>query len=332
MVSVRLKGVHEVRTSGRVYYYAWRGGPRLQGSPGSPEFIAAFEQAHADRKAPTKGAFREIITSYKASPAFKKLRPDTQRAYGYHLSTIADKWGDMPLVTLDKPAVRRLFLAWRDSMAATPRTADMALSVLKRLLSWAEEGVLISSNQAKPVGRLHQVDKSDEIWTAADLEAFDAKASTELRWAVQLGLLTGLRQGDLIRLAWNHDEGDAIAVRTSKTGKRVTIPVTPALRTLLGSIEKRGPVILTTQRGKRPWTAGGLRASFSKVCEEAGVDRTFHDLRRTAATGLISAGLDNSQVAMIMGWTEADVETMKRRYVSREAVVQAVLAKLKKTL
>lgn len=331
MVSTSLKGVVRVSSKGRAYSYAWRGGPRLKAAPGSPEFIAEYRAAHDARRAPTSaaGTFRAILTAYRASPAYTKLGTHSQRAYAKHLDDITAMWGTMPAVVLDSPGVRRHFVAWRDGMAHTPRTADMALGVLKRVLSWAEERVMVASNQAKPIGRLHKVDKSEDIWTLADLEAFDAVASPELRWAVELGLLTGLRQGDLIRLCWTHDEGDAICVRTSKRGTRVTIPVTAALRSLLGRIERRGPVILTTQRGKRPWTSHGLRTSFGKACAKAKVERTFHDLRRTAATGLIAAGLDNSQVCMIMGWSEGDVEAMKRRYVSREAVVMAVLAKLK---
>lgn len=328
MVTVRLKGVHVTRAKGREYHYAWRGGPRLTGEPGSPEYVAAFNAAHASRRAPVTGTFRQVITAYRASPAYTKLGAHTTRAYAKHLDAIEQKWGTLPLAALDDPKVRRLFLAWQDTMANTPRTADMAIGVLKRVLGWGVARVLIHSNQAEPIERLHRADKSDAIWTPDDVGAFKAKASKELLWALELALHTGLRQSDLIRLAWNHEDGGTFGYRTSKRGKFVTIPITTACRALLGRIERRGPIILTTARGKRPWTADGLRSSFGKACDDAGVARTFHDLRRTAATNLVAAGLDSGQVASIMGWSEADVEAMKRKYVSRAAVVAAVLAKL----
>lgn len=334
MVTVRLKGVHVVSVrlvSGRrEYHYAWRGGPRLSGTPGSPEYIASFEAAHKARKAPVTGTLREVIAKYRASPAFTKLGAHTTRAYGKHLAEIERRWGTMPLAALDDPLIRRKFLAWQDSMAHTPRTADMALGVLKRLMGWAKERVLIHENQAEPISRLHHADKSDAIWTPDELTAFRRHASRELFWAVELALHTGLRQSDLIRLAWNHEKDGAFGFLTSKRGKFVTVPIAPDCRALLGRIEKRGPIILTTKRGKRPWTADGLRSSFAQACADAGVKRTFHDLRRTAATTLVAAGLDSGQVASIMGWSEADVEAMKRKYVSRAAVVSAVLAKLEK--
>jgi integrase len=335
MVDVRLEGVHVVKArlkSGPVaYHYAWRGGPRLSGLPGSAEYIASFNAAHAARKAPSKGVLREIITRYRASPAFAKLGSHTQRAYRKHLDAIEAKWGAMPLAAVNDEKVRTAFVAWRDTMADRPRTADMAVGVLKALLAWGEERVLCQ-NHAAPIKRLHSVNKSDAIWTADELTAVLKHSSTELRWAIELALHTGLRQSDLIRLAWNHEQDGAFGYLTSKRKRFVTVPITPACRALLGRIERRGPIILTTHRGKRPWTADGLRSSFAEACkpENANVQRTFHDLRRTAATNLLAAGIDGAQVAMLMGWSEDDVEAMKRKYVSRKAVVQAILAKLEK--
>ena len=49
---IRLKGLHRVRmrlADGKIttYIYAWRGGPRLDGDPGSSEFMLAYNAAIA---------------------------------------------------------------------------------------------------------------------------------------------------------------------------------------------------------------------------------------------------------------------------------------------
>jgi integrase len=337
MVMVRLRGVHVLRVKlagGRraEYHYAWRGkgAPRLPGAPGSPEYVAAYEEAHSARRRPQTGTFRQIIVGFRGSPEFTRLGVHTQRAYRAHLDTIEKRWGDMPLKALDDPDVRKHFLRWRDSMAASPRAADYAVGTLKRLLKWAVERVEITTNQAAPISRLHSADKSDDIWTAADFAAFVGVASPELRWAASLAAHTGLRQSDLIRVAWGHYDGESFSLRTSKRGRQVLIPATHNCRALMQTIERRGPIVLTTARTKRPWTADGLRSSFRKACIDAKIKRTFHDLRRTAATNILCAGFEASQVAMMMGWSEADVEVLKRKYVSRAAVVQAALAKLER--
>lgn len=331
MVNVQLKGVHVVISKGRTYHYAWRGGPRLPGEPGSPEYLAAYTAAVNARRVPDGKAVRALIVAFKASPEFEGLGDHTKRAYRTYLDMIEKEFGAMPIEALDDPDVAEEFYAWRDGMAKSPRSADYAVSTLKRLLAWGKKRRRFNKeNHAEDIERLHRANKSDAIWTADDFTAFEKHASKELVWAVRLAAHTGLRQSDLIRLAWNHEEDGAFGYLTSKRGKFVTIPITASCRALLGRIEKRGPIILTTERGKRPWTADGLRSSFGKACKDAGVKRTFHDLRRTAATSLLAAGVESAQVALLMGWAEDDVEAMKRKYVSRAAVVKAVLAKLEK--
>jgi hypothetical protein len=61
-VRVHLKGIHSAVAkladgSKKTYWYAWRGGPRLPGTPGNVEFLAAYNQAIAQRVTPTDGVF-----------------------------------------------------------------------------------------------------------------------------------------------------------------------------------------------------------------------------------------------------------------------------------
>lgn len=47
-----VKYMHKVTAKGRVYWYAWRGGPRLHGEEGSPAFWASYNAAIAERLLP----------------------------------------------------------------------------------------------------------------------------------------------------------------------------------------------------------------------------------------------------------------------------------------
>lgn len=337
MVTVNLRGVHVVRQrladgTSATYHYAWRGkgAARLPGAPGSPEFVRAYQEAHAARKQPKTGTLREIVCAFRASPEFTQLSEHTKRAYRRYLDQIEFRFAELPIKALDDRGIRRHFLAWRDTMAATPRTADYAVSTLARLLAFAKDRAFIDENHAEDIGRLHSVDRSEDIWTVADFAAFDAHASAELRWAVHLAAYTGIRQSDLIRLAWGNYDGSMFQTRTSKRGKHIFVPATPECQALMVDIPRRQLTVLTTAKTRRPWTAAGLRTSFRKACAVAGVRRTFHDLRRTAATNLLILGVDAPQVAIIMGWSERSIEALKRRYVSRSAVVTAALATIAK--
>ena len=57
---VRLRGINSKRKkladgSFKTYYWAWKGGPPLRGEPGSPEFIASYNGAVAQKVAPPRG-------------------------------------------------------------------------------------------------------------------------------------------------------------------------------------------------------------------------------------------------------------------------------------
>jgi len=54
----------------------------------------------------------------------------------------------------------------------------------------------------------------------------------------------------------------------------------------------------------------------------------FHDLRGTAATNFIRAGLDLDDVAMILGWAKGKVEQIAARYVTSEVIGLALVEKL----
>ena len=87
MVRVDLKGIAKARAKGRTYYYAWRGGPRLRGEPGSPEFVASYNEAIENLRTPDASRFRFIITDYKASGDYKKLAASTRDQWGkWHLT------------------------------------------------------------------------------------------------------------------------------------------------------------------------------------------------------------------------------------------------------
>jgi len=54
---IHLKGIHTTHArlaNGErvIYFYAWKGGPRLVGEPGSPEFFASYTAAHQSRRQP----------------------------------------------------------------------------------------------------------------------------------------------------------------------------------------------------------------------------------------------------------------------------------------
>src|SRR5215469_1994872 len=93
-MNIDLKGIHIVHSKRRTYYYAWRGGPRLRGAPGSPEFINSYNQAIADRVAPDTTKFKGIVAAYRGSNDFKKLADSTRKNWSSWLDRIGEYFGE----------------------------------------------------------------------------------------------------------------------------------------------------------------------------------------------------------------------------------------------
>jgi integrase len=269
---VRLKGINfttKQLADGRkvTYWFAWRNGPRLRGEPGTPEFIASYNEAVARKITPPAGVLISVMLGYQASEDFRGLADRTRKDYATLIKLIEKAFGDFPLSALSDRRTRGVFMAWRDRLAKTSRRqADYAWTVLARMLSWGLNRGLVPANPCEKGGRLYRGSRADKVWSADDEANFLDRGPAHLHLALLLALWTGQRQGDLLRLPWSGYDGASIRLRQSKTGIRVVIPVGTPLKAALDAAAntKQSPLILTNSEG-RPWTADGFRSSWRKA-------------------------------------------------------------------
>jgi integrase len=333
---VRLKGINsrgKVLKDGTsvTYWYAWKGGPRLRGEPGDPEFVASYHEAVSQRKAAPAGILLSLLQRYQESSEFLSLADRTRRDYVRLIKVIEREFGDFPIAALADRGAKDVFRSWRDRLAfRSRRQADYAWVVLALIIAWALDRGLVTSNPCERGGRLYRGSRRDKVWTLEDEIAFLDRAPRHLHLALQLALWTGQRQGDLLRLTWAAYDGNKIILRQSKTGARVVIPVGSPLKAALDATAKRSPVILVNSDG-RPWTADGFRSSWRKACRSVGiVGVTFNDLRGTAVTRLALAGATEAEIATVTGHTLGDVRSiLDANYLHRDpALAEAAIRKL----
>jgi hypothetical protein len=79
---IRLKGLNSITKrladgTVRTYWYAWKGGPPLRGEPGTPEFIANYNEAVEQRAPAPQGVLLSILQGYQASENFRGRAPST---------------------------------------------------------------------------------------------------------------------------------------------------------------------------------------------------------------------------------------------------------------
>jgi integrase len=336
-VRVRLKGINSVTKTLKdgttvTYWYAWKGGPRLDGEPGDPAFIASYNRAVASLVAPASGLLINVLVKFQQTEEFRKLAPRTQDDYRDIIDKkIEPEFGDLPLSALSEKRCRGEFKDWRDRLGVrSRRQADYAWQVLARILAVALDRGWVVANPCERGGRLYSGNRRDKIWSLEDELAFLERAPQHLHLPLMLALWTGQRQGDLLRLPWSAYDGTHIRLRQSKTGAGVSIPVGSPLKVALDATLKRSPVILVSTDNK-PWTEDGFRSSWRKACKSVGiVGVTFNDLRGTAVTRLALAGCTEAEIVAITGHTLGDVRSiLDAHYLHRDpALAEAAIRKL----
>jgi integrase len=241
---VRLKGINAVHAkladgTFKTYWYAWKGGPPLRGEPGTPEFIASYNEAAAHKITTPEGTLQAVLRAYQASAEFAGLAGRTRADYIKQITIIESEFGDCPLKALADRRMRGFFRAWRDRIAVkSRRQADYAWQVLALILAWGLDGGMVPANPCTRGGRLYRGSRRDKVWSAEHEAAFLTSAPAYLRLPLLLALWTGQRQGDLLRLPWSAYNGTHIKLRQSKTGAPVAIPVGAPLKAALDAATK----------------------------------------------------------------------------------------------
>lgn len=330
MTKVRVRGLKsyfEPKTR-KVYTYHRTSGLRLHAPIGTPEFFAEYHRAEASvRSAPAArpGSLGLVIEQYRASHVFQTLKPRTQKDYELVLTWLRPLW-DLPIRSItpgDIVAVRdRAFEKKRRSFA------NYTVAVLSIVFAFAVERGLTENNPCRDVKKIRRREderRYNRPWTRDELEVVFVAAPRHLALPLHIARWTGLRQGDVLRLAPTAYDGQFIMLKTAKRGVEVKLPVARPLKGILDEHLHRGAVTLCTNSRGCTWTSNGFRASLFKLLRalekegRIGSGLTFHGLRHTVATELRELGFDARTIADMLGQR---TEAMANHY-SREADVSA---------
>lgn len=354
--AIQLPGAHRVRmrlAGGKrvaIYWYRQRGGPLLMKfvgatmgealkaeAEGAQALIDAYATPQA-RPAPGVIRVRDIVSAFKAAPdGYLSLRASTRKTWAPMLDYVIEEFGDLTARALGAKGMRKAVIDWRNRYASTPRSADYRIQVLKRVLSWGMDNEMCDTNPALGVGAIYKNNRADEIVEPQELVAILANLSPAARFAVRLAAATGMRRGDLVDLRWSEVSDFSIERSADKSanGVRLLIPLTQEARAVIAELReinakaKVTPIHVLTSR-KGPWHKDGLTSMFVRAAKKAGVAKSLHDLRGTACTRYVMAGLNDEEIAEWFGWEPERIRRIRVRYVDRERVARGIIARLEK--
>lgn len=305
-----LRYVHEYRDRhGKVRrYYRRPGQPKiaLNGTPGSPEFIAAYHAAlsghRIERPAPSMGdgpgSVGAAIAGYYKDTAFLVLAPATRRMRRQYLERFRAENGNKRLALMEQKHVAQQLGKLK------PFAARNWLKAVRGLMQFAVATGLRIDDPTAGVRPIKAKCGTIHTWTEDEIATFEAAhpIGTAARLSMALLLHTAARRGDAVRLGPQHIRAGRLGYRQEKTGRQLSIPVHPALSQVLRSMPTPGHLtFLVTARGT-PYTAAGLGSAMRRWCDEAGLPQcSSHGLRKAQARRLAEAGCSAHEIASITG-------------------------------
>lgn len=227
------------------------------------------------------------------------------KATAEHLAAIAWAYAGKPLSAL--PDVARQVAEQADTSAATVRNRLACLKAAARW-AWRQHGLVDADPTARM--RLPAVRNARQTYiTRRDmLRACRACTNWQAQIAIRVAFYTGMRLGELQRV---RAEAGALVLDDSKNGDRRAVPVHPKIAHLLRHLPIRAPKI-TIQRA---WER-------ARAAVELG-DVHFHDLRHSAASEMVNAGVDLYTVGSVLGHRDAR-STQRYAHLAHETLAAAV--------
>lgn len=227
-------------------------------------------------------------------------------------------WARADLATVTTADVQR----WADALIADgekPASVNRKLSLCSAILKWAVKSGKAQTNPVIGVERPSEAGNGRETFLSDDeIETARKACRDDLRPLFVVAVETGCRAAELRTLTWGNVDlkGRRITVQAaySKTSKTRAVPLTDdAIEALEGLRKgvKAAPVFLNADG--MPWEKDSLIRAWQKV-RDAAPDLAacrFHDLRHTAASRMVAAGISLFTVGKILGHSTV---TMTARY------------------
>jgi integrase len=288
------------------------------------------EGSYIDRRASCNTTLAELRDGWLAhiKPERSEVNYNNERTRWPSLirllgeSTRADKISE---TTLERYRRRRV------AEGMKPASINRELGALSSTMSWAVRHKLLQKrprfdfqNPRNERLRFLSKDEARRLLLACP---------DEIRGFVQAALATGCRRGELLKMRWSWVDlrtgmiGLPATATKNKTARHV--PVSDDMREVLLEARERAvpgcPFVL--QKAGEPIKVSRLQAMFKTACEKAGIsDLHIHDLRHTAASWMVQAGVDLYSVALVLGHKSI---RMTQRYAHLapdhlQAAIQAV--------
>jgi integrase len=178
----------------------------------------------------------------------------------------------------------------------SPVSANRVLSLIRRMYNWGLERGIVEANPAAGITPPHREHPRDRVLSDHEIRALWGgweRMGYPFGTIQQLLLLTAQRRGEVAAMRWDQLDLDCgvwrLASTDTKTGREHVLPLSPQVTEMLCSVPQfvRSPLLFPSSRHRSDRPVSGFSKAKLLADRLSGVEGwTWHDLRRSAATGM----------------------------------------------
>jgi integrase len=272
--------------------------------------------------------FNEAATHYMNTHSIHKkiVRSET-----YRLKILIKRWGNIPVQSVDKPAI----LALRDDLLYLGRSGETVnhyFNTISKLFQMLEgDWDLSISNPIRGIKRMpSSPGRTNRVTPKMEeslLMSCHVLSKPLLSSIIEFAIQTGMRRGEIMGLKWGDIdlENRRAYLHTTKNGEPRQVPLSKRAITVLQSLIKENTVLVF------PMSLGALRNQYERIRAHSEsqwthtennpfIDLHFHDLRHEALSRLSDKGLNVIELSSISGHKTL---SMLKRYThpSHKAII-----------
>ena len=307
-----------IRRRGRYYqldYYAH--GKRVrEGAKTKKEAIERLgritgelrEGTYTDRRSLRKTLMEDLVREYSA-----KFRGRSARTERMHLRMIEEYFrgkivSQVSVFDVDTFLSVRRETPTLQGKQRSPATVNRELGVLKRLINRAIEWNMARVNPVRRVRFLSEPKGRLRFLLREESKRLLECCPRHLYPVVITALETGMRRGEIFTIQWENVDlkNRDIFIPHTKNGHSRHVPISDRLAAVMAKLPRRigSDYLFAGERkiGKPGKPFNDMRTSFDNACKKAGIENfRFHDLRHTAASYMVMAGVPLKTVGEILG-------------------------------
>jgi integrase len=301
--------------------------------PSVADVAEAWQDANRPRQGPRSGDW------IGWSPKTAKTIADNFRL---HILPAVGTWNadQVSGVQLD-----RLYRRLEEETGLSPTVVARCHSQVRAMFNWAVRKRMVSSNPALAADPPRVKSRQLEVPSMRDVRAVQELTTPDFAVFVQLAATVGARRGTLVALRWGDvdlgrgtitfsrsiaESGDGTVEKGTKADRSYSVTLGPdTTAKLVGHADRAkeraaevgvvfGPrsFVFSDDGGVSHWSLAWPSHAWQRYSTRAGIARLrLHDLRHTAASQMLMAGVPISVVAERLGCSEGNILRTYRHYI-----------------